>query len=465
MSYFGKLLIAAKRYKELIFILILAIPLKFGKLQYFFYFDYDQEVVANSAYEFWVNHKISLIGQELSFKGFFLGPLHNWIGFVPYKICSLKPDCFPYFYIFLSLLTTLVFYKFLQKIISNKCAVIGSGLFVFSMFQKEMDVSGNSNYFLFICSIVLAYTLYQYLKGKDFYLIAGSFIAGIAVINFNPVFIFSSLAYFISAIIFRRKQKTLIVIAASIAFLINSLPLVIFNLRHQNILFYSLQEFLKERAGDGPSFSKFPFLAKDLLLNYYSHYIFKRTEPIFLLFTLIIFFVGLVIILRQKDRYVLFFPILIALTLAGFFFYKGPVFDYYFQQTLVAFTIIFIFAVRKNYLLFIISSTLIITSNLHYFNSIKFGIDYLVKKEAVKYIVETSSTPFSVRYELPVGYQTGYAYLLKIYNANILDSSKYFHVIVYQPQNDFFKEKYYFKFGNKDVNIKDIGYLHVVSVK
>src|SRR3989344_7054588 len=89
----------------ILLILVIALVLRLYKIDKGFPFDFDQQVPAEAAYEFFVNHKLTLIGQELSFKGFFLGPLHNWIQFIPYRICSLKPDCVPYFYILIGILT------------------------------------------------------------------------------------------------------------------------------------------------------------------------------------------------------------------------------------------------------------------------------------------------------------------------------------------------------------------------
>jgi len=114
--------------KPLLFILLTALILRIYKIDQAFPFDFDQQIPAEASYEFFVNHKITLIGQELSFKGFFLGPLHNWIQFVPYGICSLKPDCVPFFYILIGILTIMVLYLVVKKIFGDKTAVIACAL-------------------------------------------------------------------------------------------------------------------------------------------------------------------------------------------------------------------------------------------------------------------------------------------------------------------------------------------------
>src|SRR3972149_7312761 len=112
------------KYFPLFIVLLIGAFLRFVKIGQFFIFDYDQQIPAESAYDFFVNHKLTLIGQELSFKGFFLGPIHNWIEFIPYGICNLKPDCVPYFYILIGILTIIILYLVVKKIFDTKTAII-----------------------------------------------------------------------------------------------------------------------------------------------------------------------------------------------------------------------------------------------------------------------------------------------------------------------------------------------------
>src|SRR3989344_5338565 len=89
----------------LLFLLIIALIYRLYKINELFPFDYDQEVSAQAAYDFFVFHKLTLIGQELSFQGFFLGPIHNWVQFIPYGINNLPPNWVPVFFLVISLLT------------------------------------------------------------------------------------------------------------------------------------------------------------------------------------------------------------------------------------------------------------------------------------------------------------------------------------------------------------------------
>src|SRR3989344_8043887 len=190
----------------LVLILALAFITRVLIIPKLFPFDFDQEITANAAYDFFANHKISLIGQELSFEGFFLGPLHNWIQFIPYGLCRLQPDCVPYFYALISVFTLFLLHLTIKKVFNSKTAVLSVILVGFSFAQISYEIGVNSNYFLFLSSLGLVYCIHKYLNGNNRFLVLGSFIAGVATVNFNPIFIFSSIAYALFA--FLRKQKS-----------------------------------------------------------------------------------------------------------------------------------------------------------------------------------------------------------------------------------------------------------------
>src|SRR3989344_6825769 len=129
MTFAGFTIRRTRRLLPLLSILAISAFLRFFKIKESFSFDFDQEVPAQAAWEFFKNGKISLIGQELSFQGFFLGPLHNWIQFIPYGLCNLKPDCVPYFYAVVGLLTITLIYLILKSIFILRVALISSAIY------------------------------------------------------------------------------------------------------------------------------------------------------------------------------------------------------------------------------------------------------------------------------------------------------------------------------------------------
>src|SRR3989338_4747027 len=274
--------------KPLLLILLAALILRIYKIEQAFPFDFDQQIPAEAAYNFFINHKITLIGQELSFKGFFLGYLHNWIQVIPYGICNLKPDCVPYFYILIGIITIIILYLVVKKIFDTKTAIISSSIYAISFSAISFERGVNSNYFLFLSSIGLLFCLYKYFSGENKFLIFGAFIAGLAVVNFNPVFIFSAMTFFLFALM-RSKRGVHVFIIAGFAFLINYFPLVIFNFRHDNILWNNLLNFISQNTTKADYYFQQALLPIIIFVSL----VLRKNFVIFLLFTFVFLFMNI----------------------------------------------------------------------------------------------------------------------------------------------------------------------------
>jgi|SRR3989344_2518616 len=454
-----------KKNIPLLFIILLAIALRIYKINYAFPFDYDQEVPALAAYDFFINHKITLIGQGLSFEGFFLGPLHNWIQFIPYGFCNLKPDCVPYFYLAISIVALVLFYKVIKKIFGNKTAIIASSIYAISFEAISFERGVNSNYFLFLSSVGLLLCLYKYFLGKDKYLVFGAFIAGIATVNFNPIYIFSTLAFFITALV-RKSGKLMTFSIALLAFLINYFPLVIFNARHDNILWNSFIGFINQNTGVPNYFDKFVFLIKNVVVSFYSHYLFQSANIIFILLTIAFVFLGVINIIKIRNKFLLFFPIWILVVLFGFTFYKGWVPSYYFQQTLLSLIVIISLAIRRNFIYFLIFISFFLFVNIQKAIDYNTVINYMVKKDAVNYVIgDSQGETFNVYYQIPLVHNTGYPFLLKIFGGLPQEGGRNLYIFEFEEPSDSLKLKYQKVFPGKKVDVGFDKFVKIVSIK
>ncbi len=444
-------------------ILVVALTLRLYKLNLAFPFDFDQEIPAQAAYDFFTNHKISLVGQELSFQGFFLGPLHNWIQFIPYGICRLMPDCVPYFYILGGLVTILCLYLVLKWIFNPKIALIASFIYSVSFAAISSERGVSSNYFLFLISIALLFCLGQYFAKKDYFLIIGAFLAGIATVNFNPVFIFSSFAFFLTALLRERKKLQTFTISL-FAFVINYLPLFIFNFRHNNLLTDSLKSFAATNTGSVPGFDKLLFLTKGILLPFYTNYLFQSTFPLLSVLSIELFTIGYFRLLKFDNKFLYFLPLTIVTSLFGFFFYNGHIPDYYFQQTLLPFIIFISLAIKQKIpLLFFVIVFLVL--NLSAAANYQTKNNYQIKKQVVNYVLSDSQNEsFNIYYQMPRGFNTGYSYLFKAKNRIPQDGAKNLYILEITDQN-FDIGKYRGVFTDKKVSSELIGFVHIVSVK
>ena len=451
--------------RPLLLIIFIALFLRLFRINQAFPFDYDQEVPASAAYDFFINHKITLIGQELSFKGFFLGPLHNWIQFIPYGICNLKPDCVPYFYTMIGILTVIILYLVVKRIFDIKTATMSSAIYAISFSAISFERGVNSNYFLFLVSVGLLFCLYTYFLGKNKYIIFGAFIAGIATVNFNPIYIFSTIAFFVTALI-RKSRKLAFFLIAFIAFAINYLPLLIFNARHHNILWSNFLAFTNQNAIVSDYFGRFIFLTKNVLVSFYSNFLFQNASIIFILFTTFLVLWGLINLLKTKNKFLLFFPIWISSVLFGFTLYKGWVPDYYFQQTLLPLAIIIAFTIRKNFVIFLIFICIFLFINIKRDVNYNTVINYKVKKDAVNFVINDSKgETFNVYYQMPLALNTGYRFLFKVFGELPLEGGRNLYIFEFEEPSYYLKLKYQKAFPSKKVDVGFDEFVKIVSIK
>src|SRR3990167_392976 len=451
--------------KPLLFIFLATLILRIFKIKKQFPFDFDQQIPAEAAYNFFINHKITLIGQELSFKGFFLGSLHNWIQFIPYGICNLKPDCVPYFYILIGIITIIILYLVVKKIFDTKTAIISSSIYAISFSAISFERGVNSNYFLFLSSIGLLFCLYKYFSGEHKFLIFGAFIAGLAVVNFNPVFIFSAMTFFLFALM-RSKRGVHVFIIAGFAFLINYFPLVIFNFRHDNILWNNLLNFISQNTTKADYFSRFIFLVKNVSIPFYSYYLFQSGGLVFSFISLIIIAFGIYLIVKSKNIFYLFLPIWVIVIILGFVFYKGWVPDYYSQQTLLPIIIFVSLVLRKNFVIFLLFTFVFLFMNIHRAVNYDTIINYNVKKDAVNYVIgDSQGETFNVYYQLPLAINTGYPFLFKVFGGTPLEGGKNLYIFEFKDPSYYLKLKYQQAFPGKTVSVGFDKYVKIISIK
>lgn len=442
-------------------ILLIALILRLYKLNLAFQFDYDQEKYAQAAYEFYVFHKISAIGPELSFQGLFSGPVHDWMQFIPYGLCNLMPDCAPYFYILIGLLTIVAFYVTAKKIFGAKTAFIACFIYAISFRAISIERGATANNPIFLTTIGVFYCLHQYFKGKNSFLILGGFLAGLATVNFNPTFITAAVAFFITALLRKEKNVSLLVLSL-LSFFINFLPLLIFNFRHDNIIAKSLENFATQNSQRTLISEKFITVPKDILIPFITNYLFQSTLAIFTLLTVTLAIYGSRRLLKYDDKSLLFLPITIITSLLIFVFYGGHIPDYYFQQSLLAFVILVALAIKRKIIL-LFFSLIFLTVNLSAAVNFSTNNNYQIKKQIISYILEdTKDESFNIYYNLPQGLNTGYKYLLKVNNRTSQDGGKNLYIL---DVKSFDLDKYKLTFKDKKVSSKLIGFVNIVSVK
>src|SRR3989344_5471553 len=464
MTFAGFTIRRTHRLLPLLSILAISAFLRFFKIKESFSFDFDQEVPAQAAWEFFKNGKISLIGQELSFQGFFLGPLHNWIQFLPYGLCNLNPDCVPYFYVILGLLTVVLIYLTIKSIFNPRVALISSTIYAISFTAISYEWGVNSNYFLLLSTLFLLFCLYKYFQQKGLYLVLGGLVSGIAIVNFNPIFIFNALAFFLTSLLRGNKSWRLYSIFIFALFL-NYTPLVIFNFRHDNILWHNFLNFLEQNINHSNYLlATWPLLSK-VTIPFFTYYIFHSTHPLLIFTMLILTILGSCRILTSKNKYLIFLVLAPLINYTSLIFYNGHIPEYYFQQSALAVIIIMAFILSRYKILFIIFISIFLCANINQNIKNETGINYQVKKQAVNYIInDTADQTFNLYRDFPPGFNTGYNYLFNIYGKYPQEGGKNLYILVLEPALSL-RSKYQETFKNKIIFEKELGPLTIVSIK
>lgn len=451
--------------KAILFLILTSTAIRVILAPEIFPFDFDQVQPAKAAYAFFVDHKISFVGQELSFFGFFLGPLHYLVQFIPYGLCGLAPDCVPYFYIAISALTLFITYIALKEIFSRKIAIVVSIIYAFSFAQIISEIGVNSNYFLPLASVGLLWCMYKYFHGKNQFLVLGAFVAGIATVNFNPIFIFSALAAFAASLL-RKKRSPFLYFAAICAFLINVLPLLIFNFRHENLLGNALVKFSGENTKLLPELEDLIFVVWHIQIPYYTNFLFQKTQTIFLLTTSALLLAGILYSVRKGSNLLSYLSIWVLFVTLGFVFYNGHIPDYYFLQSILPFLILTAHILTKNKIL--LSSFLVLFFFLNINRIVRYesAVNYKIKKSVVNYIIaDAKNKTFNVYYDFPPGIGVGYDYLFKSKNRLPQEGGTNLYILKFKDPTYFFISPYKMIFPEKNVNFTTIGFVNIVSIK
>ena len=466
LNFLGK---QKSRPAALFFLVVIALLLRLYKLETLFNFDYDAAFQAQYAYQLLANHKFSLVGQELSFQGFFLGPVHSLVEAVPYFFCNLSPACTPYFFASIGFLTGVMFYLLFRRILGPKVTFLAVFIYLISYAQIKYEMGVNSNNLIIPTVLLSLFCLVKYFGNKNKFLVPGSFLLGLAVINFNPVVVLFAVAFAIAALL-RPKRNYRIFIISIFAFLLNLLPLLIFNLRHENLLITNFIKFLAINSQPHDYLFKSGELIWNNLLPFYLNYLSIGANIITKLGLIIVLVIGLIYLKNdlKNKRIFWFFAGLIIIYILGFTLYASHVPPYYFTATLPIFLLIIATAIVKYKLpliIFIVAFTILNVTALARSSS---QISYKYKNQAVRYIIEDSrDKSFKLYNDMAIGANTGYNTLFKIYGKEPKEEGELLYImdLLSDKTIEIKTLRYRWIYGEKNLVEKDFGAIHVTAVK
>lgn len=421
-------------------IILVGLALRLYQLEQRSGFDFDQETAAWWIKNLVVDHKISLIGQEISTGGVFIGPFFYYLLTPFYLLTKLYPLGGNIFVTFIALLTMIMIYHFTKLVFNKSCAAITTFLYAINPGIINFDRTVAPSNMIVLLSISTAYLLIKFPKSW-----LDRFLLGIILGLTFSVHPTAVLLIPIAVIYFffskeRLNLKQFLLIILPIVLLI--LPLVFFNFRHGGLIVNNIVSTIF--SGEGSPFNLINrfFSMSQLLLVYWAGTLISNDS---FLVKLPLFVLAIWVFLKNSG---LLLKIWVLVSLTALIFYPRHVPEYYFlllTPVVLIYTVGFLqkSRIKKIILLIIILASVFLSIfRLKYYDN-KLGLYY--KNAAVEYIVDQANDqPFTVYYSNEPGLGFGFNYLFWWQKAKIADKMpKKFLIVVpisdriYRPSQDF----------------------------
>lgn len=389
--------------------------MRFYNLEQRIGFDWDQERDAFVARQFLIEKKPFLIGPRvLGPEGFYLGPYFNYLLIPFYAFRNLNPDATILFLITYNLMFFIVTYLVLKRIFNFQITTIFLLIWSVSPNIVNIDIISWNPLFVPLTVILVWMLTVTYYHWKWFLL---GILAGIGV---NTHFQLILILPFLLAYLLSYKNKTVAFLSFLPGFIMTFIPLILFDLKHQ---FLNTNQFLKmfltsERVKDILSWVP-------VWNDFSSGYIKWNHNFSGLIFYFFILTAVIYLYLKQKANIKKFFQAILVTWLfvpVGFALFGNRPSGYYFNVLhpfIVLILSFILLKIMRNYFLTILVLLLMSLFSINDFKILmsenKLSLYY--KNEVAKKISEMAKgKKINVSYSVPVGYDTGYRYLLDYYN-------------------------------------------------
>ncbi len=390
-----------------------------------FLYAHDNDLAGWIVKDILVDHHLRLIGQETSAKGIFIGPLFYY-SLIPFYLASgMDPIGILGYSLIIGLSAIASLYFVVYRLYGARSAGIASFLYSgsFLISQTEREVVPTTSVMLW--SIWFYYSVNLIFQGKKFGLFLSAFLLGL-VWHINLALILLSPIIIIGIIVKRRKFTVPDLIKPVILLLVMSLPLFIFEFRHDFIQARSLFGAVKE-ISVGADASPISFTAK---VNHVVNYAYKNATRIFFIpglsfpeklipFTLA-FLLLLLLAMGKVPKFLgLIFVLWVGLFILFFTLHPINLSEYYLNGMNTFWIIIASVALSRFVPKIVVSIllTALLAYNLNmFFTSSVNASGYIQKKAIVEFISADASQHgypcVAFSYITNPGYQFGYRYFI-----------------------------------------------------
>ncbi len=396
-------------------LLLFAFLLRVFRLNQLLAFNYDQGRDALVIWDLVKNGKISLIGPMMADTGIFRGPWYYWLITPFYFLGNGNPFWPAIFLILISVIAIFVVYK----LGGIKPAILATiSVYLINAARWLSDPTPT-----LLVSVLLIWSLYQYLNKKNWAMPLICFLVGLAL-NFSAAAeIFYIPALIIIFFIYKKLLPELkIVLFSFVSFFVTFIPQIIFELRHPGVQSGAFLNFLFKQNSFTLSF--WEILTKRLPF-YYNLFASKFWingglvfAPFFILFIILLIFNWKKYWLDPKFKILFIFSLI---PLIGTLFFNGTsgnVYEYYFTGYFLIWIMLVAYVFKNNYLFFIFA-TIAVIMNLIGYKELYFEpindpkqISYLNQLKAIGWINKDSQgKEFNVDVYVPPVIPYAYDYL------------------------------------------------------
>jgi len=398
----------------LVVVLVLFLFLRFWQIDNRIQFNWDQERDAWQIKEILAGN-FTLIGPRvLGADNFFLGPYFYYLLAPFYFFSHLHPRGMIYFLLFYNLLFFSFAWLFLKKRFSKKVAFPFLALWAVNPAIIKADVICWNPVVIPLLVLLLWFWLEKTKSEKGWFWPTGlGFLLSLGI-NFHFQFMFI-IIFAIAYLVFDKFKEIKKWFLIAIGFLFGFLPLIVFDLRHNFLNTKLLLKFI-ERHGQAGNWLAW----RPVIQNYFQDG-FSFPFPS-LVAALILPILGFILLIQYKKISVFWRSagFLFLIILPVFAIYGQRPSEYYFNF-LWPFLILMLAKLlsnKKNWAL-IIFLFLFVFSFYHSFKSIHSQPLSLHSKEVIIKKIAEYNKPVDVYFDVPLGRETGYRYLLDYYQVEI----------------------------------------------
>lgn len=343
-------------------VLILALFVRVYRVDELLNFYYDQGRDALVIWRFWHEGRPFLVGPVTGLAGIFLGPFYYYL-IAPFYLIGGGNPVFPAaFLAFLSTVAIFLLYLLGYRLHSRQVGIFAA---IIGAFSYRVVLAGRwlaNPTPILLTSLLLLLSMWMIAVGKSKrWWIATSILIGISLQleAASAVFYLPMIIVFAIWLTLREvgcvgkrtnlpDKKTLLI--SSFFFLITLVPQVVFNFRHENILFNNFKRVLVEERSFRPTTNIIWEKRTEFFWNVFRNKIFPEESTIAAIIITLLIFILIVSRYKQKKLILPLFGIFLITPMVGLLLFQGNygnIYDYYLTGYYLPFVLLFAIALGE----------------------------------------------------------------------------------------------------------------------